>query len=259
MRQSSNVSLPATFFIAAALAIAPAVSASPPEPPQHITQAIANADRPQADRDRDADRKPAQVLAFFGVSPGMTMLDLQSGGGYYTEILSSAVGSAGKVYAHNDDLYWGIVKDRVGERYGRLKNVVPVQANLPDLAVEPDSADIALLVLAFHDFYYTPDRRPEAVDVPAALAAIKRALKPGGVFGVIDHAAKAGSPPETGHTLHRIDEALVKRLALEAGFVQDGEADFLRNPDDDRTQNPFAEGLRGKTDRFILLFRKPKS
>lgn len=259
MRQSSRVSLLKTVMIAtAALMFAPTADATEDGIPKHIARAVAGADRPQADRDRDAARKPGQVLAFFGVKRGMTILDLQSGSGYYTEILSGAVGSGGKVYAHNDNLYWAFVKDQAAERHGRLKNVTPLQVNLPDLAVEPGSVDMALLILAFHDFYYKHEAQPEPVDAAAALAAIKRALKPGGVFGIIDHAAKDGSPPETGDKLHRIDEALVKRLVLEAGFVLDDEADFLRNPEDDRTQTVFAEGIRFRTDRFILKFRKPK-
>lgn len=259
MRRSLNMRLIPAVLAAMAFILGPAAAAKAEDAPAPIAQAVASEARPEADRARDADRKPAKVLAFFGVKPGMTVLDLNSGGGYYTEILSRVLGENGKIYAHNDDLFWRFVKDKVGERYdGRLENVTRIQVNIPDLEIEPESVDVALLILAFHDFYYTPESRPEAVDVPAALARIKAALKPGGVFGVIDHSANPGSPPETGHSLHRIDEALLKRRVLDAGFVLDEEADFLRNPQDDRTQSPFTEGLRGKTDRFVLRFKKPE-
>lgn len=255
-------SRPQLALIAAGLLVLGAFEGAPAAlagPPNAIADAVASADRPAKDTARDADRKPADVLAFFGIAPGMTVLDVNSGSGYYSEILSYLVGPKGSVYAHNDELYWGFVQKDLAERYdGRLPNVTQIKADVPKLDLPAGSMDAALLVLAFHDFYYTPESRPKPVDVPAALARIKAALKPGGVFGVVDHAAKPGSPASSGNTLHRIDEALLKKQVLDAGFVLDAESDILRNPDDDRTKSPFTEGLRGKTDRFVLRFKKPE-
>lgn len=239
--------------VAAQEAVAPATSI--------YVDAVANDARPEADRDRDAGRKPAEVLEFLGIAPGMTVLDMFSGGGYYTEILSHTIGENGHVIAHSNEAYLQFVGDEFENRYlgGRLSNAQILMAENNELDLEPESLDAIMLVLSFHDlFYAAPDRGWPAIDVPAFLAELKGGLRTGGVVGIIDHYAADGAPSETGGTTHRIDAAIVIDAMTAAGFVLDGQIDILRNPDDDYEKVVFDPELRGKTDRFVMRFRKPE-
>ena len=224
-------------------------------------QAAANAsDRFEGDRDRDSSRHADQVLTFLGVDKGMHVLDLFSGGGYYAELISSTVGPDGGVTAHNNNAYLAFVNDELTARYteGRLQNVKRIVAEANDLDVKEGHYDAVMLVLSYHDIYYVPeDGGWPKIDGELLLSNIKKALKPGGVLGLIDHSAPAGSSHETGTTTHRIDPAIVVAELEAAGFELDGELDVLRNPDDDLAQSAFAPGIRGKTDRFVYRFRKP--
>jgi predicted methyltransferase len=224
--------------------------------------AVAHAARPDADRARDAGRKPAQVLEFIGIAPGMTVLDMCSGGGYYTEILSYLVGDVGRVAAHSNQAYVAFVGEEFEMRYlgGRLPNVEILMAENNELSLHPGAFDAVLMVLSFHDLYYAaPDDGWPAFDVPALLAELHKGLRAGGVVGIVDHYAADGSPPETGGTTHRIDPAIVIEAMTTAGFELDGQSDLLRNPADDYEKVVFDPEIRGNTDRFVLRFRKPDS
>ncbi len=223
--------------------------------------AVANESRPKADRLRDDTRKPVEVLEFFDVTGGMSVLDMFSGGGYYTEILSYLVGPEGSVYAQNNQAYLNFVKDELAIRFadGRLSNVERLNVAVGDLDLPAGEIDIALLVLSYHDLYYRPEDGswPE-IDGPAMLSDIYNSLKPGGVLGVVDHNAMPGADKiETATGLHRIDMMVVRCEIESAGFAFDGSADMLSNPEDDLSAPMFAEGIRGKTDRFVLRFHKP--
>ena len=221
--------------------------------------AVANVDRPEADRARDAGRKPAEVLEFLGIAPGMTVLDMFSGGGYYTELLSRAVGSEGHVIAQTNVAYLKFVGDEFENRYlgGRLENTEVLMAENNELSLEPESIDAVMLVLSFHDLYSDdPENGWPAFDVQELLAEFHGALKPGGLVGIIDHWAAEGAPVETGNTTHRIDSAIVVAALTAAGFKLDGQSDILRNPNDDYEKSVFDPELRGKTDRFVLRFVK---
>jgi len=223
--------------------------------------AVAHEARPEADRGRDAGRKPAEVLEFFGITPGMTVLDMFSGGGYYTEILSYAVGENGRVIAQSNEAYLQFVGDEFEERYlgGRLTNAQVLMAENNELELEADSLDAVMLVLSFHDLFYTaPDNGWPAIDVPAFLAELHSGLRTGGIVGIIDHYAADGAPSDTGGTTHRIDPAIVVAAMTDAGFELDGQSDLLRNPEDDYEKVVFDPELRGKTDRFLMRFRKPE-
>lgn len=225
-----------------------------------IADALAAEDRLPEDRARDALRRPGEVLEFFGVEPGLNVLDLFSGGGYYTEIVSRVVGEEGKVLAHNNQAYLEYARDSVEQRYqpGRLGNVSQLVAEANELDFSGQSFDLALVMLTWHDFYYVdPENGWPEIDAAAMVSTLCAALKPGGVLGLTDHVAEAGSDPaQTGQQLHRIDPARITE-DLEAGcFRFEGEIDVLRNPDDDRTQSMYAEGIRGKTDRIVYKFRK---
>ena len=222
--------------------------------------AVASDARPDSDRDRDAERKPAAVLEFLRIEPGMTVLDMFTGGGYYAEIISGVVGEEGKVIAHSNQAYLGFVGDAFKERFdsGRLTNVEVLMAENNELSLEADSLDAVMLVLSFHDLYHSdPENGWPRIDGPAFLAELMKGLKPGGIVAIIDHYAEAGAPAETGDTLHRIDPAIVVTDMEAAGFVLDGQSDLLRNPNDDLTRIVFAPELRGKTDRFMMRFKNP--
>ena len=226
-----------------------------------ITPALAHEDRPQDDRDVDANRRPDAVLEFFGLRRGMSVLDMFSSTGYYTEIVSRVVGPSGRVLAHNNKAYRDYAAAGIAARYadGRLPNVSRLDVEVKDLNLEPGSLDLALMVLAYHDLYYEPgDGSWPDIDGPAMLREIYAGLRSGGVLGLVDHEARPGAPlVATGTTLHRIDKRVVLEQIEAAGFVLDAESDLLDNPEDDLTQSAFADGLRGKTDRFVFRFRKP--
>jgi predicted methyltransferase len=216
---------------------------------------LAESGRSQADRDRDAGRKPAGVLVFLDVEPGMSVLDLIAAGGWYTEVLSVAVGPDGSVYAQNPEV---VLKMREGVNdkaltsrlaNSRLPNVVRLDQPLGELTIAAGSVDVAITALNFHDIYN--GRGPDAAR--AFLTDVMELLRPGGTFGIIDHSGGVGDDKE----LHRIGQVLVEQSARDAGFEIIGRSDLLRNPADDRLQNVFAPDIRGKTDRFILRLRKP--
>lgn len=225
-----------------------------------VNAALANPARPVADRDRDQLRKSAAVLTFFGIKPGMTVLDMFSGGGYYTEILSYLVGTKGWVVAHNNPPYLLFAKPELEARYtsARLPNVERLTAENNQLKLPANRFDAVLMTDAYHDIYFVDEARGWArIDGPKLLAQIYQSMKPGAVLGVVDHVAPPGSPAEVGGTLHRIDPARLKQEIQAAGFVLEAESDVLRNPADDGTKSIFDPAVKGHTDQVVLRFRKP--
>jgi predicted methyltransferase len=216
-----------------------------------IVAALADTRRPDADRERDALRHPAEVMAFTGVQPGWRVADIGPGGGYYSRLFAVAVGDAGRVYA----------VDRPGtpERPRPMAAVAPQYANITHLtdgyqgwnAGEP--LDAIFISQIYHDFFL-----PQVnVDVPRLNREMFAALKPGGVLIIIDHAAVDSADVSVTSSLHRINQAQVVRELTEAGFVLEEESQVLRNPADDRTARVFESDIRGRTDQFVLRFRKP--
>ncbi len=229
--------------------------------PSIYAAAVANTSRTEADRGRDAGRKPADVLEFFGIATGMSVLDLFSGGGYYTEILSHVVGPNGHIVAHSNLAYLNFVGDEFKARHAanRLANVDVLMAENNELELDANQFDAILMVLSYHDTYWVaPEDGWPKIDIPQLHAELLKSLVPGGVLGVIDHYADAGSPRETGGTLHRIDPGIVISDLEYAGFVLDAKSDLLRNIEDDHSLGVFDPSVRGKTDRFILRFTKPE-
>jgi predicted methyltransferase len=217
---------------------------------EQLTKALADSSRPQGDRDRDADRKPAQLMTFLGVERGMTALDMIAGGGYLTEVFSVAVGSGGKVYMQNPAGMGGRVGDRLANN--RLANVVKVEGNLPNPAVAAGSVDVAITSMNFHDIY----NRGGAAAGEAFMKNVFEALKPGGVFGVVDHAGNEGVDNSK---LHRVAKQQAIDTAKAVGFVVEAESNILANPADDRSTPVSDSNVRGKTDKFTLRLRKPKT
>ena len=222
-----------------------------------LTERLASADRSEADEARDAGRKPAGVIEFLRIGPGATVMDVIAAGGYYTEVLSIAVGKEGKVYAQNPA---AVLKFRDGANDkamtarlagGRLPNVERLDVELADLTIADGSLDAAFTGLNFHDVY---NGRGEDVAL-SFLVGIYAKLKPGGVLGIIDH---HGDAAQDNAKLHRIEKQLVLAVIAKTPFKLDAESDLLKNPDDDHTQNVFTPGLRGHTDRFVLRLIKPE-
>ena len=223
------------------------------EIPSYITAAVTSPDRPAADKAIDAGRKPVQMLAFFGIKPGMKVVDLVAGGGYTTELLSLVVGPTGKVYSQNPNVPQ-LAKAVAAwhERIKKLPNVVAIEKPADDpnlLLVSSDSLDAAITNMNYHDLVN------HGLKVGEMNQYIFKMLKPGGVYGVIDNSAAAGSGARDAGTLHRIDEKFVIDQITKAGFRLEGESGALRNPKDDRTWIIFKH--RGEQDRFMLKFVKP--
>jgi len=224
---------------------------------QAIARAVANPQRSEADRQRDARDKPAAVLKFIGLRPGMKVADVISGGGYYSELMSYVVGPKGKVIAHTVKTYDRWVADERKARFaeGRLPNVVPLSAELPELQLGKESLDLILMVMVYHDIYYksdfwTPPNRDDFFN------RIRTALKPGGILAIVDHAALPGTGNTAAQNLHRIDEAFAKRDIERAGFKFQAESGVLRNSADDHTLVVFDPHIQGHTDRFVYRFIK---
>ncbi len=247
-----------------AVALVVSVGSYVAEAGQHtpIEQAVQNTARPDADRERDAGRKPAEVLAFYGVEPGMRVLEVGAGGGYYSEILNHLVGGDGKVIAQNSPGFAArVLKDALAERYedGRLANAGQLLANAPDWQLDDGSLDAAFIFLIYHHMHLDADKS-EAMPsrTRVTLGKIYAALKPGGVLGIIEHRAAAGATRAESAGWHRTTDAVVKADITAAGFIFDGESEMFRNADDDEKNYWRKSGLSGKTTRLVHLYRKPE-
>jgi predicted methyltransferase len=224
-----------------------------------IKAAIANSARLADDRAQDEWRKPASVLGFLQVKPGMRVLDVFAGGGYYTELLSYVVGD-GAVLAYNNKAYTNYAAKELEAHFGggRLPNVKRMEVEAGDLKLVPGELDAAIFIRSYHDVYWHPKEGWAPVDGARLLKEVFSGLKPGGVVVVQDHVANAGGDPsEVVGSLHRIDPAVLKRDFLAAGFVLDAESDAFRNPADDHTVIVFDPKIRYHTDDVLLRFRKP--
>lgn len=223
-----------------------------------IKKALASPERSDADRERDAREKPAEVLALAGVRPGMTVADLMSGGGYYTEILSGVVGPNGKVYAVNNVPYLNYSKKGREERYkeGRLTNVEQRVVEASYINLPPNSVDVAIMVMSFHDVFWIDEKEgwPE-INITGFYDSVKRMLKPGGKLLIIDHNAPAGTGREMAGKAHRLNEDWAKNSLTSNGFVLEKSWDGLRNPSDQLDKLVFDPSVRGKTDRYVHLYR----
>lgn len=218
--------------------------------------------RSEQDKEADARRKPAEFMTFLDIKPGMKVLDVFSGGGYYTEIASAAVGQQGLVDAHNNQAYVTYIGDeKLSARYqnNRLPNVTQITQEANQLSLEKQKYDRVLLVLSFHDLFYVDDKNGwPKIDAPAFMAQIKQSMAAGGVIGIIDHNAKAGTDISSAQTAHRIDENIIKQKMQEWGFKLAGESNHLRNADDPLDIPMYAPKIKGKTDRVVLKYALAK-
>jgi predicted methyltransferase len=237
------------FCAGAALAMA-ACATEARAPKIDYAAALADPIRPDADRARDADRKPAELVAFARVRRGDKVAELAPGGGYFTRILSGVVGPEGRIYAMA-----GRPSSALQELATARPNVVVTVAE-PGTIPAPEPIDVVWTTLNYHDFKNVKvGERDGAATINAAAF---RALKPGGLYLVVDHDTAPGAGASQTSTLHRIEAALVRREVESAGFKLDAQSDLLRHPADDHTIKVQETGIRGKTDQFVLRFRKPK-
>ncbi len=222
--------------------------------PSNISAAVADPARPADDRARDADRKPAECLAFAGVKESDQVVDFLPGSGYFTRIFSKAVGPKGHVLAllpaGAPEKYSAGAKAIAADKtnYGNVNEAEEKVSELP-----AGSVDLFWTAQNYHDLKNQPNADTVAFD-----RAVFAALKPGGVYVVIDHSAPIGSGASDTNTLHRIDQKTVETEVVSAGFKLEGASDLLKNPNDPRTAKVFDPSIKGKTDQFVLKFRKPK-
>lgn len=246
----------ALVFLISSLAICNAASAVP----NYILEAVSDPHRPEADILADGNRKPDQILAFFDLRPGMNVLDVFSGGGYYTELAARVVGATGHVDAHNNAPYVNYIgADKLEARYGedRLPNVSQLLQDANSLDLAKNHYDRILFILSFHDLYHVDEKNGWAkIDDKVFMQRLLASLKPGGILGIVDHAAPADSGTEVGNTLHRIDPELIRQKMLDWGFKLVGEADFLYNPEDPLNVPMWDPKIRKKTHRVVMKFTK---
>ncbi len=263
LRRASATTVAFLAMAAFALPAPAAPAAGPTATPvsSAIAAAIADPGRPAADREQDARRKAAELLAFAGIEPGMHVLDAFSAGGYYTELLSRLVGPDGAVIAYNNPPYAKFAAKGIAARYAgdRLPNVTQVTEDLEQLELEPRSLDAVIFVMSYHDLYWRPaDGSWPPTDPAQMLAKLHAALKVGGVVIVQDHvAAPGGDTAAVVDALHRIDPEVVKRDFARAGFAFEASSELLAQPRDDHTKLVFDEAIRGRTDQFVFRFRRP--
>jgi len=248
------------FLAAASLALSlVAASGVQSKAPDAISVAVADPARPDADRQRDANRKPVEVLEFTGVKPGDQVAELMPGGGYFTRIFSKVVGSNGRVYALTPapatdappdlpDFAARVKAIAADPNYSNVSVVVEPFATLK----VPTAVDLVWTSQNYHDLHNMP-----GLDVTVFNQMVFSALKPGGIYLILDHEADQGSGLRDTATLHRIEAETVKKEVIAAGFILVGSSDLLRQPGDTHTVKVFDPSVRGRTDQFILKFRKP--
>lgn len=222
--------------------------------------AVAASGRAETDTALDASRKPAETLAFMELETGDAVLDIFAGGGYYSEIMGAAVGAGGSVVAVNPPQF--VSSEAAKEKWAGISTRQPgvslMPSQLGDLALEPGSYDFAMMHLIYHDLYWESEKfKMVRMDPATFLARLYAGMKSGGIVAVIDHVGNAGDTRTVVEKTHRIDPATTKADFEKAGFVLEAESDMLVNPDDDLEKNVFDPSVRGKTDRFVMKFRKP--
>jgi predicted methyltransferase len=223
-----------------------------------LEAALSGPDRDVTDFARDSARKPVQVLKFLGIQAGMTVLDLYAAGGYYTFILSKAVGESGTVYAQNTERGLRFVEDRQNISQGEalnskiersdLRNVVQIVRPLREIGLAENSVDLVIVAQTLHDYY-----NPNPERALQMLLQLKQLLRPGGVLGITDHVGVAGAD---NRDLHRMEIEHAVELAQQAGFEVEA-SEVLRASTDDHSRSIFDPRLNRSTDRFLLKLTKP--
>jgi predicted methyltransferase len=220
---------------------------------------VADSSRPESDTKRDAERKPAQTLAFAGIKSGDKVADYVADSGYFTRLFADIAGTTGHVYAVEPTAFFQFehfvkaVAELQGYAVTHPNVTVTTAAALEGLNF-PEKLDLFWISRNYHDLH---DKFMGPVDAAAFNSAVYSSLKPGGLYVVLDHSAAEGAPANVTETLHRIESSTVRREVEAAGFRFDSESSILANPADPRTAEVFDKTIRGHTDQFMLKFRKP--
>lgn len=248
-------------FAAAFLFAVLSAANSPAPAADRFDAAVAHPGRPAADLSRDAKDHPAEILRLTGIDAGMKVADVLAGDGYYSELLSYIVGPKGQVLLINNAAFdqWSEpdLQNRLGNQ--RLPNVAHQTVDLDDMKLSPASLDAILLVKVYHDLYWvnaSPQNPWPKINTSAVLEQLSRALKPRGVLLLVDHSAKAGHGSSDAGELHRIEAAFAIKDFKAHGFELVAKSDLLAMPNDARDQISYKGPMLGKTDRFVLIFRK---
>lgn len=232
-------------------ASAPATYAAPADAPAHIRRAVESAERTPQMTERDANRKPAELLMTARVEEGDRIAEIAGFGQYFTTMLAEAVGPEGHVYVF--DLPY------TEERSGAASRAFDeAHDNVTYTIVDYNEIEFPADLDAVHIVLYYHDLPLNDVDTAAFNQKVYDALKPGGVYFIVDHNAPAGTGTELTESVHRIDPAVIRDEVMAAGFELAEESDLLRNPDDDLTSMVFSPGTRGTTDQSVLVFQKPE-
>lgn len=226
---------------------------------QVIANALNLSTRSQADIERDQRSQPAEVLKLLQLSSGQVVMDIFAGAGYYSEIMANIVGPEGKVLMHNNKAYRDFVRSDLEERLANLKlpQLETYDREVNDFGLQSNSLDAAMIIMSYHDLYYDDaDNGWPAIDSDSFFKQLHAALKPNGKFLIVDHNAAENTGNSSVQPLHRIEESFAIQDIESRGFTLAGSSNALRNQQDDLTLTAFDEKVRGKTDRFILLFNK---
>ena len=208
----------------------------------------------------DASRKPAQLLGFLGLRPGMRVADMFGANHYWAEIFASAVGPRGQVVVWEPTQFYGDkAKTDFTSFAASRPNVTLISSPFAAPNLAPRSFDFMLINLDYHDVYWESAKyKIGRMEPDAWLRTMFAAMKPGGIVGVVDHVGPAGDTRAIVEKEHRIDPAVVRADFERAGFVLDGESQLLRNPADDHSLLVFDQAIRGKTDRFVYRFKRTR-
>lgn len=248
-------------ILAALAGAALCMAVSAPAKAPDFAAAVANPARPDDARKLDESRKPAETLAFLGLKPGMKAADIMTGSGYWAEIMAKAVGAKGKVTAFEPEQFYSTPEELKtwDALKARILAVTFVRYPFEAFSTAPNSFDFTIINLSYHDLYWVSEKYKIPMTDPAAFVKnLYAATKPGGIVGIIDHTGLPGDTRATVDKLHRIDPNVVKADFKTAGFVLEAESPLLANAADDHTKLVFDPAIRGKTDRFLFRFRKPK-
>jgi predicted methyltransferase len=228
--------------------------------PRYVSAAVSAPERSSDDRERDVRDKPAELMTFAGIAPGEVVADIFGGAGYWSELFARAVGPQGHVDLVNNVGYFNFARDGLRTRFadGRMSEIGLHVVESCDLELGKERVDLAVIFMSYHDLYHVdPASGWPRIDAADFLVQVRASLKPGGHLLIVDHAAKAGTGSSAAQDLHRIDERFTQSDIESHGFVVEQTWDGYRNPGDDLGKLVFDPSVRGKTDRFVHLYRRP--
>lgn len=226
-----------------------------------IETAAGSAERLPGDADLDPARRGPEVLQFLGIRPGMTVLDLYSGGGYYTELAALVVGVSGRVVAHNNPPYLDFAGQELAARFtpGRLVQVERLTVPDDGLQLPPKRFNAVLMIDVYPDIYFADEEAGgPRIDGRRLFAEVYGSLRPGGILGIADHASLPGAPPEVAGTPGSIDPARLRREIEATGFRYEGRSDVLLQPEEAGVAPRYRSERRGREGHVLLRFRKPR-